>query len=53
MKTATQGDVMAETGRSTVVLGLSLVIFALAIVLRIGLLDIAPDLARISQPAGC
>jgi len=43
MKTATQGDVMAETGRSTVVLGLSLVIFALAIVLRIGLLDIAPE----------
>jgi len=43
MKTATQSDVMTQTGRGTIVLGLSALIFLLAVVLRIGLLNIAPE----------
>jgi len=43
MKTATQSDVMTQTGRGTIVLGLSALIFLLAVVLRVGLLNIAPE----------
>jgi len=34
---------MTQTGRGTIVLGLSALIFLLAVVLRVGLLNIAPE----------